>query len=84
MKSPMIQQADWIPEDQKEGYTELQVLSSAAGYYIGTMYRNVEPSGEVWDEPGSRDSGYFSTREEAQSYLDALMVGKQPVIRFTP
>lgn len=43
-----------------------QVLKSAAGYYIGTLY-----SGNVLNEPYSRESeGYWATREEAQNALD--------------
>ena len=64
MKSPMVTNLDCIPN--KSGYSDLQVLSSAAGYYIGTMYLNVEENGTEWEEPGSRDSGYYRTREEAE------------------
>ena len=66
MKSPMIQAADYITD--KENYTELQVLRSAAGYYIGTTYNN--PDG--YQEPGSRDSDYFATAQEAELYLRAI------------
>lgn len=52
-------------------YTELRVLSSAAGYYIGTNYVNVEADGSTWEEPGSRESGYFRTREAAEAALAA-------------
>ena len=54
-----------IPENEKEGYTDLQVLQSGAGWYIGTLYNN--PLGFV--EHGSRDSGYFATKEEAAAAL---------------
>ena len=67
MKSPMITKADYIPEQQKNGYTELQALKSAAGFYIGTMY--VEDGFEM---PGSRDSGYFATKAEAEEHLRAI------------
>lgn len=70
MKSVIVQNV--IPADQQSGYTELQVLRSNAGYYVGTMYRNVEENGQVWEEPGSRDSDYFRTREEAQRFLDTV------------
>lgn len=46
---------------EKGCYTELMVLSSAAGYYVGTMY--VE---DGFEGPGSRDSDYFKTREKAE------------------
>ncbi len=74
MKSPIVQNADYMTEEVKAGYSELQVLDiSPAGFYVGTLY-------SAWDgvlkahitEPGTRDSGYFSTREEAQAYLDSI------------
>ena len=43
------------------GYSELKVLKSAAGYYLGTTYQGM---------PGSRESGYFKTKEEAEYALD--------------
>lgn len=52
-------------------YTELRVLCSAAGYYIGTNYVNIELDGSTWEEPGSRESGYFRTREAAEAALAA-------------
>lgn len=39
----------------------IQVCKSAAGYYIGTFCNSCGPY--------SRESEYFSTREEAQMYL---------------
>jgi hypothetical protein len=41
--------------------SELQVLRSAAGYYIGRTQEG---------EPYSRQSDYFGTRESAQEQLD--------------
>lgn len=65
MKSPMVEGLDCIKD--KENYSDLEVLCSGAGFYIGTMYHN--PEG-FW-EPGSRDSwDYYQTREEAQAALD--------------
>lgn len=66
MKSPMVQNATYISEEEKSEYSELQVLQSAAGYYIGTLHN--DPEG--FQEPGSRDSGYYATRELAQQALD--------------
>lgn len=63
MKSPMVTNLDCIPN--KESYFELQVLRSAAGYYVGTLH--TDENG--FTEPGSRDSGYFGTRQEAERYL---------------
>lgn len=70
MKSPMVQNAEYVAD--KSGYTDMMVLRSPAGYYIGTMYNNIEPDGRVWQEPGSRDSDYFETEAAAQSELDLL------------
>lgn len=70
MKSPMVASVDPV---HQEGYTELRVLHSNAGYYIGTMYRNVDEDGKLlFEEPGSRDSDYFRTREEAERFLKTV------------
>lgn len=82
MKSPMVENADYIAE--KSGYSDLQVLSSPAGYYIGTMYVNVEADGSRWEEPGSRDSDYFKTREDAERYLRILEGDFGAPTRLTP
>lgn len=63
MKPPMVANLPEIPN--KDRYTELRVLKSAAGWYIGTLY--IDP--EYGAEPGSRDSGYFATKEEAGAFL---------------
>lgn len=67
MKSPMVKNAGYIKE--KTGYSELQVLRSGAGYYIGTIYTDPETG---FREPGSRDSDYFSKRESAEKFLEEL------------
>ena len=65
MKSPLVESADYIKD--KENYSDLQVLMSGAGYYIGTVYNN--PEG--YPEPGSRDSwDYYPTKDAAQQALD--------------
>lgn len=64
MLSPMVLKVD---KEHIDEYTELQVLKSGAGYYIGTMHTDPEHG---FIEPGSRDSGYFVTREKAQDALD--------------
>lgn len=71
MKSPMVENADYI-EDQGN-YTELMVLHSPAGYYVGTMYNN--PDG--YQEPGSRDSDYFVSKILAEKFLTLLESGCQ-------
>ena len=53
-------------------YTDLQVCKSAAGYYVGTMFEHNETSdypGMI--EPGSRESDYYATEQEAQQALDS-------------
>ena len=47
-------------------YSDLKVMKSAAGYYVGTVYIN----DDGFVEPGSRESGYFKTREEAEKELE--------------
>lgn len=45
-------------------YGPLEVCRSNAGDYIGRMWRQ-----NGWSEPGSRESDYVSTREEAENML---------------
>ena len=47
---------------------ELQVLSSGAGYYIGTQC--------PYCGPYSRESGYYKTSVDAQSALDSGSYGR--------
>lgn len=51
------------------GYSDLQVLRSTAGFYIGTTYIDPESG---WQEPGSRDSDYFVHKEQAMQALAKL------------
>ena len=64
MKSSQVSRHD---SEHKNSYTPLQVLSSAAGFYIGTLYNN--PDG--YQEPGSRDSGYFNSFQQAEDMLES-------------
>lgn len=78
MKSPMIQNSDYITN--KDSYSDLQIIKSAAGYYIGTLYTEKTYGFTV---PGSRDStSYFETLEEAGKYL-ALIEKLGPDIAAT-
>lgn len=52
-----------------ERYSDLQVMQSGAGYYVGTSYRDPKMP---FDEPGSRDSGYFENRKDAELFLQAI------------
>ncbi len=80
MKSPMITQAEYISTEEKKKYSELQVLKSGAGYYIGTTF---DAGGYL--DAGSRDTHYFLDEEEAQKELDLLENGKSDlVLRMEP
>lgn len=65
MKS--FQVMNCIPEDEQTNYSDLQVLQSAAGYYIGTIH---DDGG--FKEPGSRDTNYFSKKSTAEKALAIL------------
>jgi len=71
MKSPQVELATYISGDKKRRYSDLQVLESRAGFYVGTTY-----DGNHGPEPGSRDSGYFPTREKAEGALRLIVAGK--------
>ncbi len=70
MKSPMIENASYI--NDKQFYTDMQVLKSPAGYYVGTLYDDLEIGSFV---PGSRDTDYFATRAEAEKALAEIEAG---------
>ena len=74
MKSPLIEQADYI--DNKEKYSDLQILNSMGGYYVGTLYEE----DEGFLVPGSRDSNYFKTRIEAEEFLQKLETGSKDAL----
>lgn len=94
MQSPMITlNPDLLPAtldaaDEgavKNRYTELRVLQSAAGFYVGTLYEELDETGAVvWQEPGSRDSGYFPTHEAAALELRQIEGGDLSDVRFNP
>lgn len=92
MQSPMVTlNPSLIPLDLthpaaiKGEYSPLQVLSSAAGFYIGTLYEEFDAQNTcVWQEPGSRDSGYFRTHAEATQELRQIEGGDLSDVRFTP
>ena len=48
--------------------SNLKVMKSAAGYYIGRSYWDEEFG---FDGPYSRESGYYATAEDAQLDLEA-------------
>jgi len=57
-----------LPGTQDETVSELRILQSAAGYYVG----RVEISPEGYEFPYCRESGYYPTREKAESALEFL------------
>lgn len=63
--------ASRFPSPEGE-YTDVKVMQSAAGFYIGTefVHNGTGDLPEGFREPGSRESEYFPTREEAQKHLD--------------
>jgi len=75
MQSTQVVEADFIGESDKSNYTPLKVLRSAAGFYVGTEYKDPK-TGFV--EPGSRDSGYFRTAALAEAELRDILRGRAP------
>ena len=72
MKSPMVSSATYISDEDKARYSDLKVMQSRAGFYIGTEYDN--SLGFI--EPGSRDTGYFRNRFDAEACLSAVLKGE--------
>lgn len=92
MQSPMITlNPNLIPTDLfmdnavRGGYSDLRVLRSNAGHYVGTVYEEYDAEGKlVWQEPGSRDTGYYDTEEEAALTLRQMQGGDLTDVRYTP
>lgn len=84
MKSPQIIGMYQNDPDEGSRYSDLQVCQSASGYFIGTLYTN--PNHQEFNEPGSRDSGYFPTRVEAEAYLKKVEASPYPeaLLRLAP
>lgn len=60
----------FAPTAVKGEYSPLRVLRSAAGFYVGTIFQEFDAEGKVvFEEPGSRDTGYFATEELASAFL---------------
>ena len=82
MKSPMVENASYIKDEDRSHYTDLQVLRSGAGWYVGTLFWDAEY--EFWDA-GSRDSDYFGSKEEAERFLEVVSgVGLPGCLREHP
>lgn len=65
--SPLVE--NLFPAAQQPHFSDLQVLKSGGGWYIGTIY--TAPEGFI--EPGSRDSEYFPSEAAAAT---ALSIGQ--------
>jgi hypothetical protein len=72
VKSPQVQTANYITEADKAQYSDLQVIETTIGkkrvFYLGITYDDPE----IGRVPGSRDSEYFSTHEEAEQLLRVI------------
>lgn len=74
MKSRLVMNAEYIPQEDKKNYSDLKVLKSVVGYYIGTMYTNTEGG---FQEPGSRDSySYWQDVEQVEYALHRIHENK--------
>jgi hypothetical protein len=67
VKSIQILRAHYINQAEKDRYSELLVLHSPAGYYLGTFFKGTE-----FTEPGSRDTSYLETKSQAELALSVL------------
>ncbi len=54
--------------DPEGEYSDLRVCQSNAGYYIGTIFIGKDG----FREPGTRDSGYYRTKKEAETALKEM------------
>lgn len=69
---------------ERRKYSELKVCRSPAGYFVGTSFT----TDEGYEEPGSRDSIYFQSIQEAERTLKRLESGEidytSPIMRLNP
>jgi hypothetical protein len=61
------------PKSEQAKYSDLQVLQSAAGWYVGTLYYAAGSASVCMAEPGSRDTDYFPSKEAANLALALLL-----------
>ena len=67
MKLRSIQVASYDKPNESK-YSDLQVMKSGAGWYIGTIYTG----DEGYPEPGSRDTPYFPTKDIADAAFELM------------
>ena len=85
LKSKIVTEANYLTAKEKSGFTELQVLHSNGGWYVGTLYQEKDKNGNVlWTEPGTRDTDYFNSQEDAARYLRIMQQGFNLPTRKTP
>lgn len=66
------------PNAVRGAYSKLRVMRSAAGYYVGTMWQEFDSLGcTVMECPGSRESEYFETEQEANEMLRFYKEGEE-------
>lgn len=66
------------PNAVRGAYSKLRVMRSAAGYYMGTMWQEFDANGDiVWECPGSRESCYYETEQEANEMLRFYKEGEE-------
>lgn len=68
MKSIQVLRARYTPLQDKENYSDLIVLRSIEGYYIGTLYNDPV----YGTAPGSRDTSYLVSKSQAELALRTL------------
>jgi hypothetical protein len=64
----MVMMGETVGTGAEDPGTELQVLKSAAGYYIGYLCND--------GSPYSRESGYYASESNAQHALDNYKFGR--------
>ena len=64
----MVMMGETVGTGAEDPGTELQVLKSAAGYYIGYLCND--------GSPYSRESGYYASESNAQHALDNDKFGR--------
>ena len=63
-----VDRKKFLHEREDYFYTDLKVMKSPAGYYLG---RTCWDKKDGYEEPLSRESDYFDTKEEAERALKA-------------
>lgn len=93
MRSPMMtlnpaleDTSDLVCDEAARGaYSDLKVMKSAAGWYVGTSFDEYDAEGRlVFSSPGSRDSHYHATEAEADLTLRQMLGGDLTDARFAP